>query len=138
MIDAAAVWESVAARVAHSGPESLSPAERRFYWVNRSLVDLDVGGLSGFLYNLNPSAVGARWDDLRAAADALQDAGAAGAGPSLHELARRLEERPGGEGPWQSELDRLASDLRRLEADLRTLVEPLWDRLDDLAAEATL
>ena len=78
MIDAATVWELVAARVARSGPESLSPAERRFYWVNRSLVDLDVGGLSGFLYNLSPSALGARWDDLRAAADALQESGATG------------------------------------------------------------
>jgi hypothetical protein len=130
------IWDSVVAKLSREGRDSLSASERTFYLLNRFLVDFEMGGLSGLLYNLSsasPSEL--RWEELRATAQAARSAGQPEAALTLEKVADLLEALPRVEGTWESFLRPIAAQLPALEASLNASSEPLWDRLDELAAE---
>jgi hypothetical protein len=137
MNDPADVWDAVVAKLARSGRESLSRSERTFYLINRLVVDFDVGGLSGFLYNTSPSSQSARaWTELRATAEAVESVGSPEIGSALRQAADLLEALPvSGRGTWDTFLRPIESQLQALESTLCVPMEALWDRLDELAAQ---
>jgi hypothetical protein len=93
------VWNRILER-AGSTLAGLTAAERIVYRVNVFLVDVEMGGLSGFLYNISPSS-GRRWSDLRETAEAVESVGHVRTAALLRDLAARLEALPsGGTTTW--------------------------------------
>jgi hypothetical protein len=86
------VWNGILER-GGSTLAGLTPSERVIYRVNVFLVDVEIGGLSGFLYNVSPSS-GGRWSDLGETADAVESVGHPACAALLRDLAVRLESLP--------------------------------------------
>lgn len=131
MANASDAWDAVVAKISRDGENSLSPSARTFYMVNRFLVDLDMGGFSGFLYNISPSS--GAWQELRALAEAVASAGAPEVAAALHAAARLLEAGSATEGTWEAALQPIASQVQALEDRVCEGSDELWGWLDDLA-----
>jgi hypothetical protein len=103
------VWNSVLERAGNSLAR-LAPNERIIYRVNVFLCDLEMGGLSGFLYNVSPTD-GGSWSDLRETAEAIETVGHLGCAATLRDLAERLERLPSFSTTWDAFLAPLREHL---------------------------
>jgi hypothetical protein len=100
------------------------------YRVNRFLIDLDNGGLSGFLYNVRP-AQAAGWSELHPTADAVAEVGDAHSAHALREVAALLEALPfPGSSGWGEYLVPIRKELGELESTLTQSSEALWAMLE--------
>lgn len=141
-MDAVDRLNEIMARAPRGDTSALSAKERVLYLVNAFLFELDVGGLSGFLYNASPSRhthtsvpAWAVVEDTIAAVRTLGDA----------ELARTLDKalelvRPGlviADETWGDVLARVdpVGVLDGLESKISLASEGLWDRLYAAASD---
>jgi hypothetical protein len=104
------VWNNVLERAGNSIAR-LAPNERIIYRVNVFLCDLEMGGLSGFLYNISPTD-GGNWSALRETAEAIETVGHLGCAATLRDLAERLERLPSFSTTWGAFLAPLAEHLK--------------------------
>jgi hypothetical protein len=114
----------------------LSLSEKQVYLVNRFLMETDIGGLSGFLYNVSPGAKDLRWTELRATIEAVHALGRGRVGAILEEALRIVEsgQATGRCATWSEYLTIVdsAGRLDSLGNELRSASEALWDDLDAL------
>lgn len=135
------VWNAIIERADAQGEGSLSLKERRIYLVNLFLIELESGGLSGFLYNVSPEADERNWERLRDTAEAVRSFGNQHVAEQLVRFANLLEKLPerSAGSTWRDYL--LARELtdailEEAEDDLRKHSGILWDDLE--AAALTL
>ncbi len=100
--------------------------------INNFLCDLDIGGLSGALYNLSPE-VGAEkeWSALRLLAQDVNDLGRSAVGELLLQVATLLESQAApGPTTWGACIEPIQDRLAELEVPLMHEAEELWDAIE--------
>jgi hypothetical protein len=107
------------------------PRERLVLAVGRLATELELGGASGFLYNVSPDAAQPQthWAELRDVVTALRSIGAHVSADALEAILPLLETDKPDEGTWSSFIDCRGIDIDALD---NALEEPdaLWSHLD--------
>ena len=118
--------------------QPLTPRERLIWSVGTFATDLEMGGLSGFLYNVSPDAgeVQGDWTRLRELVAGLELIGAMSTARVLADLLPRLEASATDDGTWGGFLEARSLELDDLEPELETYDE-LFGRLDAYLARTS-
>lgn len=103
-------------------PRSLSKREREIVNVGQLAFELEMSGLSGFLYNISPDASSsqARWVRLRETIDDLCAVGAKKSVRVLESLLPHLERQSKGDGTWDGYLEARGIDLNEVATDMES------------------
>jgi hypothetical protein len=115
----------------------LSDRERVIWSVGQFAIGVEMGGLSGFLYNVSPDASSRQneWVQLRETVRSLKLIGATSAANVLDVLVTLLEARAHDDGTWSGFLEARGVDLDDREKELEGYDE-LFRCLDDYFAKA--
>lgn len=133
-IDAPAIWNAVLDKASEAGVASLSAREKEIYHLNRLVVELENGGLTGLLYNMSPGTGESGWSELHATIAALQSAGETKAALVLGRIAATVESLPrGSAGTWGDWIAPAESRLSQLESELDIATARVWEKLEVLA-----
>jgi hypothetical protein len=91
----------------------LTEKERLIWTVGQFAIGVEMGGLSGFLYNISPDASSPQneWVQLRETTRLLNLVGATGAANLLGRLVARLEASSLDDGTWSGFLEARGVDL---------------------------
>jgi len=115
----------------------LSDREQVIWCVGQFAIGVEMGGLSGFLYNVSPDASSPQneWVQLRETVRSLKLIGATSAANVLDVLVTLLETRAHDDGTWSGFLEARGVDLDDREKELEGYDE-LFRCLDDYFAKA--
>jgi hypothetical protein len=118
-----------------SNDRSLTDQERLVCSVGDLASELEMGGLSAFLYNVSPSAAapGNTWVELRETVRSLEAIGANKTAVVLASLLPLLETRAQGDGTWSGFLAARGVELDQPKAQLEDS-DQLWAYLDSYLA----
>jgi hypothetical protein len=119
-----------------SGDAALTDRERLIWHVGQFATDVEMGGLSTFLYNVSPNASvpQSSWSRLRETIQSLSVIGATGAANVLASLVTRLEAPAQDDGTWSGFLDARGVNLDDREDELEGY-DDLFRCLDDHLAK---
>jgi hypothetical protein len=115
----------------------LTEKERLIGTVGQFAIGVEMGGLSGYLYNVSPDASSSQneWVQLREATRLLNLVGALGAANLLGMLVARLEASALDDGTWSGFLEARGVDLDVHEHEVEGYDE-LFRLLDDHLAKS--
>jgi hypothetical protein len=145
MDDVVEIWNAVLAKASREGEAALSEEEAVVYHANRFASDFGLGRLSGYLYNLSPTAgESPEWERLARAITAIRRVGARDVAthlqaahailshPRARNRARTWEtflERADPEGALDAIAGKLRTDARNVRALLVAYTEAHRDLL---------
>jgi hypothetical protein len=115
----------------------MTEKERLIWTVGQFAIGVEMGGLSGFLYNVSPHASSpqSEWVQLRETTRLLGLVGATGAANLLGMLVAQLEASALGDGTWSGFLEARGLDLDAHEHEIEGYDE-LFRLLDDHFAKS--
>jgi hypothetical protein len=131
--DVREVWSRILTR-ARDSFSGFEPHERIIFRVFIFLTDLEMGDLTGFMYNISPSD-GPRWSELRETADAVETIGHVACAATLRDLAERLEALPPFSTTWGEFLDPVREHV---EGNVKPLIESYAGDVSDQLATYTI
>lgn len=104
--------------------------ERLVLAIGRLATELELGGVTGYLYNVSPEALQpqARWTELREVVAALRLIGAHVSADAFDDVLPQLEADKPDDGTWGSFLESRDVDVDRLNDRLED-TDALWDHL---------
>jgi hypothetical protein len=135
MAEAWEIWNSILERAHREGLANLPPVCQTIFRANCYLCGIEIGGLSGLLYNLSPDSCSLQddWSELRQTATALRQMGEQDTAIVLEQCAERLESTSVTETTsWQQRCESAFpnGELDQLESQLLANTGQAWSALE--------